>query len=148
MYIVKVIPRSQESQAQARDTLPVLRNIFFCRSFQGYRGHGLRSNVSPEGRPKVTEVADLGHAAGDDGGNWSGDVLLRVRRSAGGEESGGLGGDASPETEAATKRGGKLLHSETRSIYVLFHSSAVLDPRVGHTMDVLSPFIPVLCHSD
>jgi len=30
----------------------------------------------------------------------------------------------------------------------LFCSSAVLDPRVGHTMDVLSPFIPVLCHSD
>ena len=25
---------------------------------------------------------------------------------------------------------------------------AVLDPRVGHTMDVLSPFIPILCHSD
>ena len=25
---------------------------------------------------------------------------------------------------------------------------AVLDPRVGHTMDVLSPFIPVLSHSD
>ena len=25
---------------------------------------------------------------------------------------------------------------------------AVLDPRVGHTMDVLSPFIFVLCHSD
>jgi len=25
---------------------------------------------------------------------------------------------------------------------------AVLDPRVGHTMDALSPFIPVLCHSD
>jgi len=24
---------------------------------------------------------------------------------------------------------------------------AVLDPRVGHTMDVLSPFISVLCHS-
>jgi len=23
-----------------------------------------------------------------------------------------------------------------------------LDPRVGHTMDVLSPFISVLCHSD
>ena len=31
---------------------------------------------------------------------------------------------------------------------VLFCSLAVLDPRVGHTMDVLSPFIPVLCHSD
>ena len=31
---------------------------------------------------------------------------------------------------------------------VLFCSLAVLDPKVGHTMDVLSPFIPVLCHSD
>ena len=31
---------------------------------------------------------------------------------------------------------------------VLFCSSAVLDPRVRHTMDVLSPFNPVLCHSD
>jgi len=30
---------------------------------------------------------------------------------------------------------------------VLFWSSAVLDPRVGHTMDVLSLFISVLCHS-
>ena len=29
-----------------------------------------------------------------------------------------------------------------------FCSIAVLDPRVGHTVDVLSPFIPVLCHSD
>jgi len=27
---------------------------------------------------------------------------------------------------------------------VLFCSLAVLDPRVGHTMDVLSPFVPVL----
>ena len=27
-------------------------------------------------------------------------------------------------------------------------SLAVLDPRVGHTMNVLTPFIPVLCHSD
>ena len=31
---------------------------------------------------------------------------------------------------------------------VLLCSLAVLDLRVGHTMDVLSPFIPVLCHSD
>jgi len=31
---------------------------------------------------------------------------------------------------------------------VLFGSLAVLDPRVGHTMDVLSPFISILCHSD
>ena len=30
---------------------------------------------------------------------------------------------------------------------VLFCSLAVLDPRVGHTMDVLSPFIAILCHS-
>jgi len=29
-----------------------------------------------------------------------------------------------------------------------FCSLAVLDPRVGHTVDVLSPFIPVLRHSD
>ena len=27
-------------------------------------------------------------------------------------------------------------------------SSAILDPRVGHSMDVLSPFISLLCHSD
>jgi len=33
-------------------------------------------------------------------------------------------------------------------IYVLLCSLAVLDPRIGHTMDVLSPFISVLCHSD
>jgi len=31
---------------------------------------------------------------------------------------------------------------------VLFCSLAVLDPRVGLTMDALTPFIPVLCHSD
>ena len=31
---------------------------------------------------------------------------------------------------------------------VLFYSLAVLDPSVGHTMDVLSPFMSVLCHSD
>ena len=31
---------------------------------------------------------------------------------------------------------------------VLFCSLAILDPRVGHTMDVLSPFISLLCHSD
>ena len=30
----------------------------------------------------------------------------------------------------------------------LFSSLAVLDPSVGHTMDVRSPFIPVLSHSD
>jgi len=30
---------------------------------------------------------------------------------------------------------------------VLFCSLAVLDPKVGHTMDVISPFISILCHS-
>ena len=30
----------------------------------------------------------------------------------------------------------------------LFCSLAFLDPRVGHTMDVLPPFISILCHSD
>ena len=34
------------------------------------------------------------------------------------------------------------------SSLVLFCSSAVLDPRVGHTMDVLSLFTSVLCHSN
>jgi len=33
-------------------------------------------------------------------------------------------------------------------LFCSFCSLAVLDPRVGHTMDVLSPFIPVLCHFD
>ena len=31
--------------------------------------------------------------------------------------------------------------------HVPFCSLAVLDPMVGHTVDVLSPFISVLCHS-
>ena len=38
-----------------------------------------------------------------------------------------------------------VLHSNCR---LLFRSLAVLDPRVGHTMNVLSIFIPVPCHSD
>jgi len=38
--------------------------------------------------------------------------------------------------------------AELHNYSVLFCSSAILDPRVGHTMDVLSPFISVLCHSD
>jgi len=32
--------------------------------------------------------------------------------------------------------------------YVVFCSLAVHDPRIGHTVDVLSPFISVLCHPD
>ena len=44
----------------------------------------------------------------------------------------------------------RLVSSNLASCHatVLFCSLAVLDPRVGHTMDVLSPFIPVLCNSD
>ena len=38
--------------------------------------------------------------------------------------------------------------TNTQHRSTLFCSGAVLDPRVGHTMDVLSPFISVLCHSD
>jgi len=38
--------------------------------------------------------------------------------------------------------------SEGPRVDVLFCSLTILNPRVGHTMDVLSPFIPVLCHSD
>ena len=34
------------------------------------------------------------------------------------------------------------------SVGLLFCSLAVLDPRVGNTTDVLSPFISVLWHSD
>jgi len=41
-----------------------------------------------------------------------------------------------------------LAYSIEIFIYVLLCSLAVLDPRIGHTMDVLSPFISVLCHSD
>jgi len=43
-------------------------------------------------------------------------------------------------------KGAQLVH---KAVYCsLIWSLAVLNPRVGHTMDVLSPFIPVLCHSD
>ena len=43
---------------------------------------------------------------------------------------------------------GRSVSSAVNLVHVLFCSSAVLDPRGGHTMDVLSPFISVLCHSD
>jgi len=49
------------------------------------------------------------------------------------------------ELVPTAQRGGR---HEDLWLINLFCSSAVLDPRVGHTMDVLSPFIPVLCHSD
>ena len=45
-----------------------------------------------------------------------------------------------------TERGLYVLDSGHTA--VLFCSLAVLDARVGHSVDVLSPFIPVLCHSD
>jgi len=40
------------------------------------------------------------------------------------------------------------IHRVSGSFTALFCSLAVLDPRVGHTVVVLSPFVPVLCHSD
>jgi len=39
------------------------------------------------------------------------------------------------------------LHLAGHESNTLFCSLAVLNPRVGHTTDVLSPFISVLCHS-
>ena len=40
------------------------------------------------------------------------------------------------------------MQCDTTVASVPFCSSAILDPRVSNTIDVLSPFIPVLCHSD
>jgi len=37
---------------------------------------------------------------------------------------------------------------EFYAVRAMFCSLAVLDPRVGHTIDVLSPFTSVLCQSD
>ena len=51
-----------------------------------------------------------------------------------------------PNTRTVTSRPARLYIPLPSS--VLFCSLAVLDPRVGHTMHVLSPFIPLLCHSD
>ena len=39
------------------------------------------------------------------------------------------------------------LHHRADWQTILFCSLAILDPRVGHATDALSPFIPVLCHS-
>ena len=43
-----------------------------------------------------------------------------------------------------------FVHSCSTSKFasVPFCSLAILVPRVGHTMDVLSPFVSILCHSD
>jgi len=42
----------------------------------------------------------------------------------------------------------RLLPNTSTDFMTLFCSLAVLNPTVGHTKDVLSPFISVLCHSD
>jgi len=39
-------------------------------------------------------------------------------------------------------------HMYKQSALSKYCSVLFLDPRVGHTMDVLSPFISILCHSD
>jgi len=43
-----------------------------------------------------------------------------------------------------------IIHQTTDKplLTMMFCSLAFLDPRVRHTMDVLSPFISILCHSD
>jgi len=41
-----------------------------------------------------------------------------------------------------------VMHKTVAAYWFCFCSLAVLDPRVGNTMGVLSPFISVLCHSD
>ena len=52
-------------------------------------------------------------------------------------------------TQVAVSTPFALEHGVNDSVAsVLLCSLAVLNLRVGHTMDVLSPFIPVLCHSD
>ena len=47
-----------------------------------------------------------------------------------------------------TSTGGDVIMTMMLMMINLFCSLAVLDPRFGHTMDILSPFISVLCHSD
>ena len=44
----------------------------------------------------------------------------------------------------------KIIHVQLKIVEWMFCSVllAVLDPTVGHTIDVLSPFISVFCHSD
>jgi len=53
-----------------------------------------------------------------------------------------------PPSKYAQQLADRAAAATYRIFSVLFCSSAVLDPRLGHTTDVLSPFIPVLCHSD
>ena len=57
------------------------------------------------------------------------------------------------DRQAATQRDGASCVTVVRiwnycCDAVLFCCLAVLDPRVGHTVDILSPFLSVLCHSD
>jgi len=59
------------------------------------------------------------------------------------------GGPTVSISRAAARRAAANAGSATLSAEVLFCSVLfVLDPRVGHTMDILSPFISVLCHSE
>jgi len=49
-----------------------------------------------------------------------------------------------PQNSFAERLSGKFATESYLNIPVLFCSLAILDLMVGHTMDVLSPFIPVL----
>jgi len=76
-------------------------------------------------------------------------ATLRVNTKA----SGDADLDVTVTGNCAAHRANSALHPsrleyQRNSAGVLFCSLAILNPRVGHTMDILSSFIPVLCHSD
>jgi len=61
-----------------------------------------------------------------------------------GDYVGDITGNAKNASDRTWEHLGKWVKYHSRAVLFL----AILDPRVGHTMDVLSPFIPVLCHSN
>ena len=67
-------------------------------------------------------------------------VTLSMRRAQGWKTMGQIEGRTPNRCFTLTSGRGQLIVTEC--------SLAVLHPRVGHTMDVLSRFISVLCHSD
>jgi len=82
----------------------------------------------------------------------AGDERQRVVQAAGRGDR--RGGDGVPDNVRQVARhvrrqSVERISRQLLTLYaVLFCSLAFLDPRVGHTMDVLSPFISILCHSD
>jgi len=63
----------------------------------------------------------------------------------------GLTDQYNTQTDRQTDRPRYLVGNNSTGVLqcsLLFRSLAVLDPRVGHTMDVLSRFISIICHFD